>query len=605
MTREELKLAALSLPLEPGVYLMKNAENSVIYVGKAKKLKNRVSQYFQDTASHSPKTRRMVSQVDHFETIRAATEFEALVLECSLIKHYQPKYNILLKDDKGYPYIRLDLRDAFPRMTLASRVADDGALYFGPYGSRGNTKQLMENLCGIFRLPTCNRVFPRDIGKERPCLNRHMKICDGWCNLENAEAEYRERMQKLILLLQGKHKQLLEALRSSMEEASERLDFEAAAEYRDRMRSVEALSQKQLVTAGVRADTDVFGWYHTEAKACLAVLHFVGGNLLDKDYELLPMPDHAEDALTQLLLQYYLTKKAVPKRIYLPMQLEDAQLIAQLFSEEFHKNVKISVPQRGDGKRMSDLANENAKQEAERATTALERINGTLRMLQGMLNLPRLPLRMEAYDISNTAGTDIVASMTVFVDGKPLKRDYKRFKVEGLDDQDDYASMRQVVTRRFCHYLDGDKGFDECPDVLLIDGGVTHAEAVREALAAMGIEIPIFGMVKDDRHRTRALVMPDGSEIGIQAIPAVFALIGRIQEETHRFAISYHRLLRSKRVRASELDEIDGVGEKRKIALLKHFKSLTAIRNADVTALRSVVPQKTAEAIFDHFHKKE
>lgn len=605
MTREELKLAALSLPYEPGVYLMKNAENTVIYVGKAKKLKNRVSQYFQDTASHSPKTRRMVSQVDHFETIRAATEFEALVLECSLIKHYMPKYNILLKDDKGYPYIRLDTRDAFPRMTLASRVADDGALYFGPYGSRGSTKQLIDNLCGIFRLPICNRVFPRDIGKGRPCLNRDMKLCDGWCSLENSESEYRERMQKIILLLQGKHKQLLESLRSSMEEAAERLDFEAAAEYRDRLKSLEALSQKQLVTAGVRADTDVFGWYQTEAKACLVVLHFVGGNLLDKDYELLPVPDQADDALSQLLLQYYLSKKAVPKRIYLPMVVEDADLIAQLFSEEFQKTVKISVPQRGDGKRMSDLANQNAKEEAERATTAFERINGTLRLLQSMLQLPTLPLRMEAFDISNTAGTDIVASMTVFVDGKPLKRDYKRFKVEGLDDQDDYASMRQVVSRRFCHYLDGDKGFDERPDVLLIDGGITHAEAVREILTAMGIEIPIFGMVKDDRHRTRALVTADGLEIGIQANPSVFALIGRIQEETHRFAITYHRTLRSKRVKASELDEIKGIGEKRKIALLKHFKSLTAIRNADISALRAVVPQKMAEAIFDYFHKKE
>ena len=605
MTREELKLAANSLPTEPGVYLMKDASDTVIYVGKAKKLKNRVSQYFQDSASHTAKTRRMVSLVDHFETIRAASEFEALVLECSLIKHYMPKYNILLKDDKGYPYLRLDLQEPYPKITLANRVKDDGAVYFGPYGSRGRSQQVIQTIQTVFRLPGCNKKFPRDIGKDRPCLNFHMKQCDGFCRPEMSQAEYRRRMEQAKQLLEGKQKPLCAALRAQMEEASERLDFERAAQYRDRLRAIEALSQRQLVTAGTMADTDVIGWYETEAKACFAVLHFIGGNLMDKDYELLPLPEDREEALSSLVKQYYLTRKAAPKRILLPFAMEDAELFSQLLQEQLEVKPRISVPNRGDNKRLAELAYQNAKEEAERATTAAERLSGTLTLLQGMLCLPEYPRRMEAYDISNIAGTDIVASMTVFINGQPKKSEYKRFKLENMEDQDDYASMRQVLCRRFCRYLDGDKGFEERPDALLIDGGAVHAQTVKEALSLMGIELPIFGMVKDNRHRTRALVTPEGAEIGIQTVPAVFSLIGRIQEETHRFAITYHRQLRSRRVKGSQLDEIPGVGEKRRLALLKHFKSVTAVKAASVEELRKAVPTSTALAVYEYYHKQE
>ena len=604
MTREELKLAANSLPTEPGVYLMKDASDTVIYVGKAKKLKNRVSQYFQDSASHTAKTRRMVSLVDHFETIRAASEFEALVLECSLIKHYMPKYNILLKDDKGYPYLRLDLQEPYPKITLANRVKDDGAVYFGPYGSRGRSQQVIQTIQTVFRLPGCNKKFPRDIGKDRPCLNFHMKQCDGFCRPEMPQAEYRRRMEQAKQLLEGKQKPLCAALRAQMEEASERLDFERAAQYRDRLRAIEALSQRQLVTAGTMADTDVIGWYETEAKACFAVLHFIGGNLMDKDYELLPLPEDREEALSSLVKQYYLTRKAAPKRILLPFAMEDAELFSQLLQEQLEVKPRISVPNRGDNKRLAELAYQNAKEEAERATTAAERLSGTLTLLQGMLCLPEYPRRMEAYDISNIAGTDIVASMTVFINGQPKKSEYKRFKLENMEDQDDYASMRQVLCRRFCRYLDGDKGFEERPDALLIDGGAVHAQTVKEALSLMGIELPIFGMVKDNRHRTRALVTPEGAEIGIQTVPAVFSLIGRIQEETHRFAITYHRQLRSRRVKGSQLDESPGVGEKRRLALLKHFKSVAAVKAASVEELRKAVPTSTALAVYEYFHKQ-
>ena len=605
MTKEELKQAALSLPYEPGVYLMKDADDTVIYVGKAKKLKNRVSQYFQDTASHTPKTRRMVSQVDHFETIAAATEFEALVLECSLIKHYMPKYNILLKDDKGYPYLRVDLREAYPVITLASRVKDDGAKYFGPYGSRGRSQQVINAIRATFRLPHCGKKFPRDIGKERPCLNFQMNQCDGWCRPSKTQTEYHSLLEQAVQLLEGKYQSLTDQLKSQMEAAAEGLEFERAAELRDRMQAIASLGQRQLVTAGTMADTDVIGWYQTEAKACFAVLHYIRGNLMDKDYELLPVPDDASEALSALVKQYYLQRQAAPKRILLPAPMEDAAPFAQLLREKLEKTVAILAPQRGDGKRLVDLASKNAREEAERATSAAERLNGTLLLLQAMLRLPEPIRRMEAYDISNTAGTDIVASMTVFVDGKPKKSDYKRFKLENLDGQDDYASMRQVLCRRFCHYLDGDKGFDEKPDVLLIDGGAVHAETVRAALEQMGVVLPVFGMVKDNRHRTRALVSPLGEEIGIQGNPAVFSLIGRIQEETHRFAISYHRQLRSRHVRGSSLDAIAGIGEKRRNLLLKKFKSVTAIRQAELSALQECLPQPAAQAVYDYFHPRE
>ncbi|MBQ6432083.1 MAG: excinuclease ABC subunit UvrC [Oscillospiraceae bacterium] len=604
MTREELKLAALSLPYEPGVYLMKDASDTVIYVGKAKKLKNRVSQYFQDTASHNAKTRRMVSLVDHFETIRAASEFEALVLECSLIKHYMPKYNILLKDDKGYPYLRLDLREAYPRITLANRVKDDGAKYFGPYGSRGRSQQVIDTIRTTFRLPGCNKKFPRDIGKDRPCLNYHLAQCAGWCMPEKTQAEYHTLMEQAQLLLEGRQKPLCDELRAKMEQAAEQLDFEHAALYRDRLKAIESLGQKQLVTAGTMADTDVIGWYQTEAKACFAVLHYIGGNLMDKEYELLAASEEPAEALSSLVKQYYLARKAAPKRVLLPFAMEDAAPFAQLLLEKMELKVHFIVPQRGDNKKLSELAIQNAKEEADRATTAAERLSGTMTLLQSMLGLERYPARIEAYDISNTAGTDIVASMTVFVDGKPKKSDYKRFKVEGLDDQDDYGSMRQVLCRRFCRFLDGDKGFDECPDLLLIDGGAVHAHTVKEALDRMDIHLPIYGMVKDNRHRTRALVTPEGQEIGIQATPAVFALIGRIQEETHRFAITYHRTLRSNRVKGSQLDGIEGIGEKRRLALLRHFKSIAAIRSASVEELETVVPHSAAEKVYSYFRSE-
>ena len=604
MTFDELKDKALSLPFEPGVYIMRDKNDKVIYVGKAKKLKNRVSQYFQDTASHSPKTRLMVSKIHHFDVIVAASEFEALVLECSLINRYLPKYNLLLKDDKGYPYLRLNLKEDYPRISLVSKINNDGAEYYGPYGSRGVTNDVLEAVRLTLRLPDCNRQFPRDIGKDRPCLNYHMGQCDGWCQPGRGFAEYRRRIEQARQLLSGNFKSVADEIKNEMLAAADRLEFELAATLRNRLNSVEALGQKQLVTAGSLADTDVIGYAQTEAKACFAVLHYSGGNLLDKEYEVMSVPEDPQSAVSALIKQYYLSRGAAPKVVLLPFEVEDCELFAQLLEQQFNRKTKLKVPQRGDNVRLVELAVKNALEEAQRVTSKEEKVSGTLALVGKMLAMDP-PKRIESFDISNISGTDIVASMVVFQDGKPRKSDYKRFKIEGLSNQDDYASMHQVVKRRFTHFKAGDKGFDEKPDLLLIDGGVVHAQTAVAALEELGLQMNVFGMVKDDRHRTRALVTPDGREIRIDNQQAVFSFIGNIQEETHRFAITYHRQLRSKRLRYSELDQIPGIGPKRKQELLKTFKSLGAISQASLGELERLLPKDAAMAVYQHFRKEE
>ena len=605
MTFEELKDKALSLPYEPGVYLMQDKTGTVIYVGKAKKLKNRVSQYFQDTASHTPKTRKMVSQIDHFDTIVARSEFEALVLECSLIKRHMPKYNILLKDDKGYPYLRVDLAEDYPTMQMVSRITGDKASYFGPFGGRFVTQHVIDTLRLTLKLPGCSKQFPRDLGKERPCLNYHMNNCDGWCQLSRSQKDYHARMEQAVLILQGNYKQVAGELRAQMETAADKLQFELAASLRDRLRAVESLGEKQLVTAGTMANTDVIGYYQNETRACFAVLHYVNGSLLDKEYEILATADDPKEAVSSLVKQFYLVRGAAPKVILTPFEMEDAELFSALLQQELGKKVLIRMPQRGDNVRLVELAQKNAREEAERITTKAERRTGTLGVLADMLHLPDTPHRMESYDISNLAGTDIVASMVVFQDGKPLKSAYKRFKVDGLTDQDDYASMHQVLLRRLTHYVQQDAGFAERPDVLLIDGGIEHARVAEDVLQTLGLSIPTYGMVKDDRHRTRALVTAAGDEIAIGAVPSVFALIGTIQEETHRFAITYQRTLRSRRMKASGLEDIPGIGEKRRQALLKKFRSVKAISQAGQAELEQVLPVPAAQAVYRHFHPQE
>ena len=600
MTFEQLKQKAACLPMAPGVYIMKDKSETVIYVGKAQKLKNRVSQYFIDTVSHSPKTRMMVSKIHHFDVIVAASEFEALILECSLIKRYMPKYNILLKDDKGYPYLRLNMKEPYPRITLVNKVNTDGAGYYGPFGSRGVTNALLEAIQHTLKLPDCSRQFPRDIGKERPCLNYHMNLCAGWCQKGRTEAEYLRVMEQAKQLMKGNYKQVTDDIKAEMLTAADALNFELAASLRDRLKAVESLGQKQLVTAGTLADTDVIGFYQTDSKACFTVLHFSGGNLLDKDFEILTPAEDVATAISSLVKQYYLSKGYSPRFVLLPCEIEDSEIFAQLLEQEYGKKPHIRVPQRGDSVRLVELANKNAKEEVLRITDKAERSRSALNLLGKMLSMPA-PARIESYDISNISGTDIVGSMVVFQDGKPKKSAYKRFKIEDMPEQDDYASMQQMLKRRFEHLKNGDAGFEEAPDLLLIDGGISHACTAVRVLESLSLSFPVFGRVKDGRHRTRALVTPEGLEINIDSQQSVFALIGSIQEETHRFAITYHRSLRSKRLRYSELDAIPGIGPKRKEDLLRTFKSIAGIRQASLYELERILPRDAAQAVYRHF----
>ena len=606
MTRGELLEKANSLPLAPGVYLMHAKDGTVIYVGKAKKLKNRVSQYFQAGRGHNLKTHIMVDQVDDFETIIVGSEFEALVLENALIKQHMPRYNILLKDDKGYPFVRLS-REAYPRFTMVSRVQSDGARYFGPYGGRFETRAALDAIAGALRLPACRKKFPRDIGKERPCLNYHMGRCDGFCRPEMTAEEYNRRMDMAVKILEGRTKLVTAELERDMEQAAEELRFEEAAALRDRIQAIQVLGKRQKVIAAVCADTDVWGMY-LESKCCYAVLHYQEGQLTGREAELFAASalDDPGEILSALLLQYYGGRSVLPKEICIPVAIEDQEVLEQLLAEKAGHKVALRVPQRGERAQVLAMAADNAREEAERQTTQAERADKTLELLGRMMDLEEPPEWLESYDISNTGGEDIVASMVVFHGSKPAKDRYRRFRIKELNGRpDDYRSMEEVLTRRFTHYMEKDKKFMPLPDVLLIDGGEQHAKVARRVSERFGLAIPIFGMVKDDRHRTRALVTPDGREIGIQASQAVFSLIGRIQEETHRFAITYNRQSHGKTVRGSTLDDIPGVGEARRVALLKHFKSLKAIREAALDELQAVVPRNAAQAVYEHFHPRQ
>jgi excinuclease ABC subunit C len=599
---DTLAQKANNLPLLPGVYIMLDDRGEVIYVGKAKKLKNRVSSYFH--GDHLPKVAAMVEKVADFNVIVANSEFEALVLENSLIKRHQPHYNILLKDDKGYPFIRLDTKSEYPAFSMVNYAKKDGARYFGPYGSRGATKEIIDTISKTLLLPTCSRKFPRDVGKDRPCLNFHMGSCAGWCLADRKAEDYREAVRQAELILDGRTDELIESLTARMEEAAEELRFELAAEYRDRIRAVEGLSNRQRVISTAFADTDAVGFCRG-AKSCFTVLHFIDGDLAGKDFEMIsePLEDDAE-AVSDMVRQYYVNRNAWPKTVLLPLETEDMGDIERMLTESAGHRVAVEVPKRGDRARLSETAQMNAREECLRFTTAQQRRSKTLERLQKALGMENFPERIEAFDVSNLGDTGIVAAMTVHRDGKPLKRDYRKFRIRDMEIRDDYASMRQAVERRLRRYLDGDEHFAPLPDLMLIDGGETHAAAAREVADSLGLSLPIYGMVKDDRHRTRALISPDGREIGISGDQALFSLIGNIQEETHHFAIEYQRSLRNESM-SSGLDKINGVGEKRRNELLKYFRTIKAVKAASFEELCAAVPKNTARAVYDYYHAED
>ena len=608
MTFEELKEKAHRLPTEPGVYLMHDKSGTVIYVGKAKVLRNRVSQYFADLASHTLKTRRMVSNIDSFETIFAATELDALLLENTLIKKYKPKYNILLKDDKGYPFIRIEA-GAYPRLTVANRREQDGARYFGPYGGRGTANHAIRLLSETFLLPSCSRRFPRDIGKERPCLQLDMGKCCGVCTGKISEEEYDRLIAQCQQVLEGKSEELSAQLQEQMEQAAEDMEFERAAVFRDRIRAIERLRQSRIAMVTGGADTDAMAFALRGSRACIVRLSYRSGILVDRTSVLLDGLDEgdAADALESFIQQYYTKLSWAPKLVCLSHALEEPELVEEYLTSLRGTKCALLFPQKGEKRREVQLALDNAALELAEAEDLEQRTGKTLQLLQQMLGLPEPPRRMESFDISNTMGSDPVASMVVFQNGKPLKSAYKKFKIKTAQGGDDYGSMAEVIGRRLDRALAGDESFLPLPDIFLIDGGAGQAQIALEQLRQRGLElaIPVYGMVKDDHHRTRALVTAEGQEFGIAATPAVFALLGRLQEEVHRFAIEYHRSLRGKRMRRSSLDGIPGLGEAREKKLLKRFGTVRAVAAASVEELSSVLPGPVAQAVYDHFKEKQ
>lgn len=604
---EELKAKVLSLPFEPGVYIMKNRDGQVIYVGKAKALKNRVSQYFQSDSRHSPKTIRMVSNIWDFDIIVTETEFEALVLENQMIKKYQPKYNILLKDDKGYPFIKVTTSKPYPSFSIVAKPGHDADRYFGPYTSRRAAYHAIDTINETLKLKTCRRVFPRDIGKDRPCLNLHLGRCIAPCTGQVSAEEYAARAQEGISLLEGNDKALLADLTARMEQAAEDLRFEQAATLRDRIRAVRALGEKQKVVAGAFAELDAVAYVQGQTRGCVVVLHYLAGDLHDKEFTLLDGVTAADagEALGAFLKQYYALRGAVPRTVLLSSPIDESEAVGEFLSSIAERKVELAVPQRGRRHDIIRLAEKNAREEILRVETSQERRVKSLELLGHMTGMDEMPTILEAYDISNFAGQDTVGSMVVFEDAKPARSRYRKFRIEmAAQGQDDYASMTEMLTRRLQRWKDGDEKFTPLPSAFLIDGGLGHVRTAQRVLDQFGVTTPCFGMVKDDHHRTRGLVAPDGREFGISTVPAVFALIGRIQEEVHRFAITYNRALGAKKVRGSSLDQIEGVGEKRRNDLLKHFGTIENIRAASVDELARVVPRTVAENVHDYYEKR-
>ncbi len=607
MNREQLKERVRKLPMQPGVYLHKDKTGKVIYVGKAKLLKNRVSSYFQPPERLTPKTRQLVGHIDDFDIIVTETEFEALVLENSMIKKYKPKYNILLKDDKGYPYIRVDVGASYPELKVVSKPVKDGARYFGPYSGRIAARRAIDTISEALKLKTCARPFPSSIGKERPCLNRHLGRCCAPCTGGVSSEEYRALINEAISLFQGDAKKLEKELTEKMNEASEGMLYERAAVYRDRLRAVQKLGTRQHVVAGAYADLDACAFVQGQTRACVCVLHFAGGALQDKEYTLFNVAEsEASEVLSSFVKQYYAQRNTVPKTVLLSNELEEQEAVTEYLSSIAERRVELALPQRGERRVLIRLAEKNAREEIERREKQSEKRHKSLELFRDVTGIPVLPVRLEAYDISNFAGKDTVGSMVVFYEGQPQKSAYRKFRIAcAADGQDDYASMREMLTRRVQRYVDGDEKFTPLPSAFLIDGGLGHVHVCKEVLDGFGLDTPCFGMVKDDKHRTRALVTPEGEELGISATPALFAFIGRIQEEVHRFAIEYNRKLGGKKVRGSTLDKIQGVGEKRRTELLRHFGSIENIRNATVQELSRIIPQPVAAAVFEFFHKEE
>ena len=615
---EELK----KLPGQPGVYIMHDAKDAIIYVGKAISLKNRVRQYFQTSRNKGPKIEKMVTHIDHFEYILTDSELEALVLECNLIKEHRPKYNTMLKDDKTYPYIKVTLGEAYPRVLFSRLMKKDKSKYYGPYTSAGAVKDTIELVQKLFQIRTCNRTLPRDIGKERPCLNYHIHQCQAPCQGYISKEDYRLQIREAMELLNGNFAPVIKDLEEKMKAASEALEFEKAMEYRDLLTSVRQVAQKQKITSFDGEDRDILALAMDDRDAVVQVFFVREGKLIGREHfhVTIGAEDTKKEVLSTFIGQYYAGTPFVPKEIMLPMEIDDANVVAEWLSAKRGQKVYIRVPKKGQREKLVELAEQNAvmvlTQDKEKIRREEGRTIGAVKEIADLLDLGYVK-RMEAYDISNTNGFESVGSMVVYERGKPCRSDYRKFKLKTVTGPDDYASMREVLTRRFTHGMEERAqnkeknlaqeygSFTKFPDLILMDGGKGQVNIALEVLDELKLAIPVCGMVKDDHHRTRGLYF-NNEEIPIDRHSEGFRLITRIQDEAHRFAIEYHRSLRSKQQVRSILDDIPNIGETRRKALMRQFQSLEKIREASVEQLREVdgMNEKAAQSVYQFFHKE-
>lgn len=602
-----LKDKANKLPLTPGVYIMKNAASDIIYIGKAKALKNRVSQYFGSQEKHLPKVRKMVENVEDFDYILTDSEFEALVLECSLIKQNMPKYNILLKDDKGYSYIRVT-NDEWRNIYPALQIYDDNADYIGPFTQGYSVTRAVEEAKRIYKLPTCSKVFPRDIGKERPCLNSHIGICCAPCSGKLSLEEYNKNFDGALDFLKNGSRDTVKKLEAEMENAAENLEFEKAARLRDVIRSIEKTVNRQKVVFTTYKEQDVFALSVFEEHACFSVLRFFDNRLSDTEHFFCEKLESEEEMLSEFLTSYYSMNRSIPPRIEVEKEPYGKADIEKWLSKKRGSSVSIVVPQKGEQQRLVEMCKSNATQKLCEKYLGSAKERSALEELGTMLGLESAPRYIESYDISHTAGSDNVAGMVVFFDGKPLKKAYRRFMIKGFSGQDDYASMAEVLDRRLFEYEKCKEsgisdGFGRLPDLILLDGGKGQVNAVLPVIKKHGAAVPVFGMVKDSKHKTSA-ISTAGGRVEFNSKRKAFSLVTTIQDEVHRFAVSYHRKKHTKKAMASALTEIEGVGEKRAKALLIKFSTLENISKATEEELSSVsgITKATAHNIFIAFH---
>jgi excinuclease ABC subunit C len=610
-----------NLPENPGIYIMRDEGNEIIYVGKAKNLKNRVRQYFQASKGHSPKVVAMVERISNLEYIITDTELEALILECNLIKKHRPKYNILLKDDKHYPYIKVTVNEDYPRIMITREIKKDGSRYFGPYTDKTAVNRTIELINKLFPIRSCSKNMSRIAGKERPCLNFHINRCMAPCQGNVNKQEYKDVVKGIIMVLDGKQDEMINDLEQKMQHAAEGLDFEKAAEIRDSIASLRKIGERQKIISSSFVDQDVIAMAREDGEVCMQVFFVRGGKLIGREHFLLDGGDidNQGEVIASFIKQFYNGDTYVPKEIILQHEIEDVDIIGSWLTEKRGSKVNLTVPQKGEKHKLIEMVSKNAEDTikllVEKYKQDEQKTLGAMKELSNYIGLQKTPKRIEAFDISHLQGVENVGSMIVFENGKPKNRDYRRFKIKYVEGANDYESMREVMERRFKHGIkereqlekdgkDTESGkFAVLPDLILIDGGLGQVNAVLPVLQELGIEIPVCGMVKDDKHRTRGLIY-NSQEISIPISSHAFRLITNVQDEAHRFAITYHRSLRSKTVVKSQLDEVPGIGPARRQALLKKFGSLKSIKSATIEELSEVqgMNKKAAEMIYNYFN---